>query len=88
MHRAELENSFVKGMHKIIKKAKHSSKRCASSVEPAWAKLVALLEAEEEAHKVLANSLSADCAKELKASTDQQIKRREPVREGGRGRTS
>ena len=75
----------MKGLHKVVKKAKHSSKRCVGSLEQAWEKLVALLEAEEEAHRTLANGLSADCAKALKGFTDQQIKQREPVR-GGRER--
>ena len=83
--RADLETAFAKGIHKIVKKAKHASKRCVSSMEPTWGKLVALLEAEEEAHKTLANGLSADCAKNLKTFTDQQIKQREPVSPVGNG---
>ena len=45
--------------------------------------MIAVLEAESEAHKTLATNLSTDCAKALKAFSDQQIKTREPVRGGG-----
>lgn len=81
-YRAELETSYVKGLMKVIKKAKSSNKRCVSTMEPAWANMVAVMEAEAEAHKTLAASLSADCAKALKTFTEQQIKQREQVMGG------
>ncbi len=69
----------MKGLQKVVKKAKAASKRTVGSLEPAWAKLVALLEAETEAHRTLSAALMADCSKAMKTFTDSQIKSREPV---------
>ena len=80
--RADLESTFVKGMLKVLKKAKAASRRCVGSMEPAWGKLVALLEAECEAHRTLSAAIVSDCTKTMKTFTDQQIKSREPVRSG------
>ena len=71
----------MKGLNKIIKKAKQSSKRCVGTMEPAWGNVVALLETESEARKNLANGLTTECAKALKTFTEQQIKQREQVGE-------
>lgn len=75
---------YVKGINKITKKAKLASKRCVGSMDSAWGKLVALLEAECEAHRTLGVTLTADCSKVLKTFTEQQIKQREPVSGLGR----
>ena len=74
-----MENVYVKGMTKILKKAKTSSKRCMGTMETAWGKMISLLEAECEAHRTLGAELSTDCSKVLKSFTEQQIKQREPV---------
>ena len=81
-HRADVENQYVNGIHKIAKKAKKATKRClGTTLEPAWQKFITCLETDEEHHRSLAASLSQDCAKAMKAFTDQQIKTREPVSE-------
>ena len=69
----------MRGLQKVLKKAKAASKRCVGTLEPTWGKLVALLEAECEAHRTLSSSLLTECSKALKTFTDQQIKSREPV---------
>ena len=85
--RADVENQYVNGIHKIAKKAKKATKRClGTTLEPAWQKFIGCLETDEEHHRSLAASLSQDCAKAMKAFTDQQVKTREPVREWRGGR--
>ena len=77
--RADLENHYTNGLHKLAKKSRKASKRCIGSLETTWARFLAGLELEEETHRSLATNLSQDCSKVLKAFTDQQIKQREPV---------
>jgi len=77
--RADLEKDYVNGLHKLTKKARKATKRCIGSLEVAWQRMIAELEAEEEVHRSLSASLSQDCAKVMKGFTETQIKQREPV---------
>jgi predicted secreted Zn-dependent protease len=74
-----VEKEYVKGLHKLVMKAKKTVKKCVGSVQNAWQKMVVELEAEEEIHRSLSFGLSQDVAKVLNGLTEQQIKQRHAV---------
>lgn len=77
--RSDVEKEYVKGLHKLVIKAKKTGKKCVGSVQNAWQKMVVELEAEEEIHRSLSFGLTQDCAKQLNGYTEQQIKMRHAV---------